>query len=50
MNGVSKKNLIAWALGLLALSAMTGIAFAAWFNNGGEMLKSMYDAGLAWCM
>ncbi len=38
------------ALGVAVLAAATGAAFAAWIDNGGEMLASMFQAGLAWCM
>lgn len=38
------------ALGVAALAAATGVAFAAWVENGDEIFVSMIQAGLAWCM
>lgn len=38
------------ALGVAVLAAATGVAFAAWVENGDEMFASMIQAGLAWCM
>jgi hypothetical protein len=38
------------ALGVVVLSAATGVAFAAWVENGDEMFVSMIQAGMAWCM
>lgn len=38
------------ALGVAALAAATGAAFAAWVDNGDAMLMSIFEAGLAWCM
>jgi hypothetical protein len=40
------KTALAAALAAIA----TGAAFAAWLNNGADMLASMFQAGLAWCM
>lgn len=37
------------ALTVAVLAAATGVAFAAWIDNGDEMLVSMFEAGLAWC-
>ncbi|MGE0283643.1 MAG: hypothetical protein AB7P20_23920 [Rhizobiaceae bacterium] len=37
------------ALGVALVAAATGAAFAAWIDNGDEMLMSMFEAGLAWC-
>lgn len=37
-------------LGVVAVGAATGAAFAAWVENGDQMLASMFQAGLAWCM
>jgi hypothetical protein len=35
--------------GIAALAAATGAAFAAWIDNGPEMLMSMAATGLSWC-
>jgi hypothetical protein len=35
--------------GLVLLAAATGAAFAAWIDNGPEMLMSMAETGLSWC-
>lgn len=37
-------------LAVAALAAATGVAFAAWVQNGDDMIVSMFQAGLAWCM
>ena len=37
------------ALALLA-SVVTGLTFAAWFNNSDSIFLSLINAGLAWCM
>ena len=33
----------------LAFAAATGVAFAAWVDNGAGMLMAMVETGLAWC-
>lgn len=38
------------ALGAAALAAATGVAFAAWIENGDAIFISLIQAGLAWCM
>jgi len=37
------------ALGVLAFAAATGLAFAAWVENGGAILMTMAESGLSWC-
>ncbi len=37
------------ALGVLALAAATGLAFAAWVENGSAILMTMAESGLSWC-
>ena len=32
-----------------ALAAATGAAFAAWIDNGPQILMSMAETGLSWC-
>lgn len=45
----SASTLLKTGIGIAALAAATGVAFAAWVDNGDEMLVSMFEAGLAWC-
>jgi len=33
----------------LALSALTGIAFAMWMDNGARIFMTLVESGLAWC-
>jgi hypothetical protein len=37
------------ALGVAALAAATGAAFAAWADNGAGIFMAMVESGLAWC-
>ena len=37
------------ALGAAAVAAVSGIAFAAWLDQGAKILMSMVETGLAWC-
>ena len=37
------------ALGVAALAAATGLAFAAWIDNGAGIFMAMVESGLAWC-
>ncbi len=41
----------AMKLGLViaALAAATGVAFAAWVENGASILMAMAETGLSWC-
>lgn len=36
-------------LGLAALAAVSGVAFASWVDKGAAMFMAMAEAGLAWC-
>jgi hypothetical protein len=36
-------------LAVTALAAATGLAFAAWVENGAAILMSMAETGLSWC-
>ena len=38
------------ALGVAVFAAATGVAFAAWAENGGAIFLSMVEAGMAWCL
>lgn len=37
------------ALGMAALAAATGFAFASWLDQGDGIFMAMVDAGLSWC-
>jgi len=53
MNGsmpLSPRTLATVALAAVAFAAATGVAFAAWMENGAGIFRSMVEAGLAWCM
>ncbi|WP_188130316.1 hypothetical protein [Neomesorhizobium albiziae] len=36
-------------LAVLAVAAATGVAFAAWVENGAAILMTMAETGLSWC-
>ena len=36
-------------LGLAAFAAATGLAFAAWVDNGAGIFMTMVEGGLSWC-
>jgi len=38
------------AIGIAALAAATGAAFAAWANNGAGIFLALVESRLAWCM
>lgn len=46
---ISTLSLAKVGLGLAALAAVTGLAFASWLENGAAMFMAMADTGLAWC-
>jgi len=46
---IQASSLAKIALGLAALAAATGIAFASWIDNGAAIFMAMAEAGLAWC-
>jgi hypothetical protein len=37
------------AAAALSLSALTGVAFASWLDEGPEMFMALAQSGLAWC-
>ena len=41
--------LVKAALGVAALAAATGLAFASWLDQGEGIFMTMVDAGLSWC-
>lgn len=45
----SALNIAAIFLGVAALAAITGAAFAAWIDNDAGIFRAMIEAGLAWC-
>ena len=51
MNASRKSAARMAALGGLtaALAAMSGMAFAGWLGQGGDMLVSLAASGLSWC-
>ena len=36
-------------MAVIALAAATGVAFAAWVENGAGILMTMAETGLSWC-
>jgi hypothetical protein len=38
------------ALGVAALAAATGLAFASWLDKGAAIFMATVEAGLAWCL
>lgn len=47
---LSSRGLATIVVAVIALAAATGVAFAAWMENGAGIFRSMVEAGLAWCM
>ncbi|MEQ8480348.1 MAG: hypothetical protein RIC18_06805 [Hoeflea sp.] len=43
-------SLAAAALGVLVVSMLTGLAFAAWTANGPALLNALAASGLSWCL
>ena len=37
------------ALGVAAFAAATGLAFAAWIDQGAGIFMAMVETGIAWC-
>lgn len=37
------------SLAVVAVAAATGVAFAAWVENGAGILMTMAETGLSWC-
>jgi len=46
----SIRPLVVGTVIILALSAVTGAAFAGWMNNGAAILLALGEAGLQWCL
>ena len=46
---VSVSFLAKAAIGVAALAAATGLAFASWLDQGAGIFMTMVDAGLSWC-
>ncbi len=44
-----KSKWVVGALAALLLCAVTGAVFAAWVNNGPQILLSLGSSALAWC-
>ncbi|MEQ8306636.1 MAG: hypothetical protein RIA09_08755 [Hoeflea sp.] len=43
-------SLAAAALGMIVVSMLTGLAFAAWTSNGPALLNVLAASGLSWCL
>lgn len=43
-------SLAAAALGMILVSMLTGLAFAAWTSNGPALLNALAASGLSWCL
>jgi hypothetical protein len=37
------------AIGVVALAAATGLAFASWLDKGAAIFMATVETGLAWC-
>lgn len=46
---ISALNIAGIVFGIAMLAAVTGLAFAAWLENGAGIFRAMVEAGLAWC-
>jgi hypothetical protein len=44
-----KAFLVRAAIAAVAIGALSGVAFAAWIENGSVMLMSLAASGLSWC-
>lgn len=47
--GTSLSPAVKIGLTVIALAAATGVAFAAWVENGAGILMTMAETGLSWC-
>jgi hypothetical protein len=45
----SRRIAVRIALATLAFGGLTGVAFAAWVENGSAMLMALAANGMAWC-
>lgn len=43
------KQILLTAFAVLAAFAVSGVIFAAWVNNGPQILLSLGSSALAWC-
>lgn len=51
-NALSRLPLRAWAipaLGVCALAASAGLAFAGWMEHASVILMTLAEQGMAWC-
>ncbi|MFH1796676.1 MAG: hypothetical protein ABIK36_18915 [Pseudomonadota bacterium] len=48
-SGSGKAFLVRAAIAAVAIGAFSGVAFAAWIENGSAMLMSLAASGLSWC-
>ena len=48
-SGSGKAFLLRAAIAAVAIGALSGVAFAAWIENGSVMLMSLAASGLSWC-
>ncbi|MCO5163183.1 MAG: hypothetical protein M9939_18775 [Mesorhizobium sp.] len=49
-SGSGKAFLLRAAIAAVAIGAFSGVAFAAWIENGSAMLMSLSASGLSWCL
>ncbi len=47
---ISGSLLAKLTLAVVAFGAATGVAFAAWIDNGADIFRAMAETGLSWCM
>jgi hypothetical protein len=45
----SRRIAVRVAVATLAFGGLTGVAFAAWVENGSAMLMALAANGMAWC-
>jgi hypothetical protein len=45
----SIQGALALAAAAVALSAVTGLAFAGWLGHGADIFLSLAQSGLSWC-
>jgi len=48
-SGISARKAVALGAATVALAAISGIAFAGWLGQSGDMLVSLAASGLSWC-
>ena len=47
--GLNAGRMVIVAVIAVAIGAFSGVAFAAWIENGSAMLMSLSASGLSWC-